>query len=193
MSAPFAGTATLARLVVRRDRLRLPLWLVGLGGIIAVSAAAVPPIYDTPEKVAGYASTVGTSPVNFLMSGRQVALDTIGGIVANETSQVAQLGICLMVMFLVVRHTRAEEESGRAELLRSTVLGRHAASLTGLLYGASTAVLIGLVTTASMLAIGLDGSGSVTYGAGLTLLGLCYAAVSLVAAQLATSARERSG
>ena len=42
MSGPFAGAATLGRLVVRRDRLRLPLWLVGLGGVIAVSAAAVP-------------------------------------------------------------------------------------------------------------------------------------------------------
>jgi ABC-2 type transport system permease protein len=63
VSAPFAGAATLARLIVRRDRLRLPLWLVGLGGVIAVSAAAVPPIYDTPEKVAGYAGTVGrTAP-----------------------------------------------------------------------------------------------------------------------------------
>ena len=28
---------------------------------------------------------------------------------------------------LVSRHTRAEEETGRAELLRSTVVGRHAA------------------------------------------------------------------
>jgi ABC-2 type transport system permease protein len=65
------------------------------------------------------------------MSGRQAAIDTVDGIVANEISQVAQLGICLMVMFLVVRHTRAEEESGRAELLRSTVLGRHAAPLAG--------------------------------------------------------------
>ena len=193
MSAPFAGTATLARLVVRRDRLRLPLWLVGLGGVIAVSAAAVPPIYDTPEEIAGYAATVGASPVNHLMSGRQVALDTIGGIVANETSQVAQLGICLMVMFLVVRHTRGEEESGRAELLRSTVLGRHAASLAGLLHAACAAVVVGIVTTASMLAVGLDVAGSATYGAGLTLLGLCFAAVALVAAQMATSARGALG
>jgi hypothetical protein len=68
------------------------------------------------------------------MSGRQAAIDTIGGIVANEISQVAQLGICLMVVFLVIRHTRVEEESGRAELVRS-VVGRHAATLAGLLYG----------------------------------------------------------
>jgi ABC-2 type transport system permease protein len=193
MTTSFTGTAHLIRLVLRRDRIRLPLWLVGLGGTIALSAVAVPPIYDTPEKIAGYASAVGSSPVNYLMSGRQAGIDTIGGIVANEISQVAQLGICLMVMFLVVRHTRAEEENGRAELLRSTALGRHAATLAGLLYGACAALMIGLVTTSAMLATGLDGVGSVTYGAGLTLLGLCYAAVSLVAAQLSTSARGALG
>jgi len=193
VSTPFTGTRHLVRLILRRDRIRLPLWVVGLGGTIAFSALAVPPIYDTPEKVAGYASAVGTSPVIYLMSGRQAGIDTIGGIVANEVSQVAQLGICLMVMFLVVRHTRAEEETGRAELLRSTVLGRHAATLAGLLYGVSAALLIGLVTTGSMLAAGLDALGSVTYGVGLTLLGLCYAAISLVAAQLSTSARGALG
>jgi ABC-2 type transport system permease protein len=193
VTTSFTGTTHLIRLVLRLDRIRLPLWLFGLGGTIALSALAVPPIYDTPEKVAGYASSVGTSPVSYLMSGRQAGTDTIGGIVANEISQVAQLGICLMVMFLVIRHTRAEEENGRAELLRSTALGRHAATLAGLLYGASAAMLIGLITTGAMLAAGLDAVGSVTYGAGLTLLGLCYAAVSLVAVQLSTSARGALG
>jgi ABC-2 type transport system permease protein len=171
----------------------MPVWVVGLGGMIAISALAVPPIYDTPEKVAGYAKAVGTSPVSYLMSGRQAAIDTIGGIVANEISQVAQLGICLMVMFLVIRHTRAEEETGRAELLRSTVLGRHAAALSALLYGVGSALLIGLITTGAMLAAGLEVTGSVTYGVGLTLLGLCYVAVSMVAAEVSTSARGALG
>lgn len=193
MTAALAGTRHLVRLNLRRDRIRLPLWLVGLGGTITASALAVPPIYDTPEKIAGYASAVGASPVSYLMAGRQAGIDTIGGIVANEISQVAQLGVCLMVTFLVVRHTRAEEENGCAELLRSTVLGRHAATLAGLLYAVCAALLIGLITTGSMLAAGLDGIGSVTYGGGLTLLGLCYAAGALVAAQLATSARGALG
>jgi ABC-2 type transport system permease protein len=193
MTSAFTGTRHLLRLALRRDRIRLPVWVVGLGGSIAVSALAVPPIYDTPEKVAGYASAVGSSPVSYLMSGRQAGIDTLGGIVANEISQVAQLGICLMVTFLVVRHTRAEEESGRAELLRSGVLGRHAATLTGLLYGVSAALLIGLVTTGSMLAAGLDGVGSATYGVGLTVLGLCYVGVGLVAVQLSASARGALG
>ena len=187
------GVRHLLRLILRRDRLRLPLWVLGLGGTIVSSALAVPPIYDTPEKIAGYAAALGSSPVNDLMSGRQAGLDTLGGIVANEISQVAQLGMCLMVMFLVVRHTRAEEESGRAELLRSTVLGRHAATLAGLVYGVAAALLIGIITTAAMLGVGLDVDGSLTYGAGLTLLGLSYTAVTLVAVQVSTTARGALG
>lgn len=193
MSDALVGTRHLVRLILRRDRIRLPLWLVGLGGVIVMSALAVPPLYDTPEKIAGYGRAIGATPISYLMSGRQVGLDSIGGIVANEISQVAQLGICLMVLFLVVRHTRAEEESGRAELLRSTVLGRHAATLAGLLYGITAALLIGAITTVAMLAADLELRGSLTYGAGLTLLGLCYAAVSLVAAQVSTTARGALG
>jgi ABC-2 type transport system permease protein len=187
------GVSHLLRLILRLDRVRLPLWLLGLGGTIVASALAVPPLYDTPAKVAGYASTVGVSPVSYLMSGRQAGLDTLGGIVANEISQVAQLGICLMVLFLVVRHTRAEEESGRAELLRSTTLGRNAATLAGLVYGVAAALLIAAVTTLAMLAAGLAVAGSLTYGAGLALLGVTYTAVTLVAAQLAASARGALG
>ncbi|WP_109507758.1 ABC transporter permease [Nocardioides speluncae] len=189
MSAPFTGTGHLLRLILRRDRVRLPLWVAGLGGVIAASAYAVPEAYGTPEKIAGYEKTVGDSAVSFLMSGRQAALDTIGGITANEIGQVATLGICLMVLFLVVRHTRAEEESGRAEMLRSTVLGRHAATLSATLYAVAAAVLIGAITTAAMIGADLEVTGSLAYGASLTLLGVTFAGVSVAAAQLSTSAR----
>jgi ABC-2 type transport system permease protein len=193
VSSALTGTGRLLRFALRRDRAQLPLWIVGVGGLIASSALAVPTVYDSAEKVAGYAATVGASPVSYLMSGRQAAIDTIGGITANEISQVAQLGICLMVVFQVVRHTRTEEETGRAELLRSTVLGRHAATLAALSYAVLSALLVGGITTGTMLASGLGATGSLTYGAGLTLLGICYAAVALVAAQLSTSARGALG
>jgi ABC-2 type transport system permease protein len=101
--------------------------------------------------------------------------------------------VCLMVMFQVARHTRTEEETGRAELLRSTVLGRHAATLASMSYAVLNALLIGAITAGAMRISGLDMTGSLTYGAGLVLLGICYAAVALVAAQLSTSARGALG
>lgn len=192
-TAVLAGTGPLLRLSLRRDRVSLPAWLLGLGGLVVASATAVPAVYDTPEKIAGYARSVGSSPVSYLMSGRQAGLDTLGGVVANEISQVAQLGVALMVVFLVVRHTRAEEESGRAELLRSTVLGRHAATAVALVLASAAALLLGIVTTLAMLAVEVDATGALTYGAGLTLLGAVYAALALVAAQLASSARGALG
>ncbi|CAN0382525.1 unnamed protein product, partial [Phaeothamnion confervicola] len=85
------------------------------------------------------------------------------------------------------------EESGRAELLRSTVLGRHAATLAGLVYGVMAVLLISAITSISMLAVGLDVVGSLTYGTGLGLLGLTYTAITLVAVQLSTSARGALG
>jgi ABC-2 type transport system permease protein len=193
VSSSRTGTGRLLRFALRRDRVRLPLWVLGLGGLIAASALAVPGVYDTPEKVAGYAATVGASPVSYLMSGRQAGIGTIDGITANEISQVAQLGVCLMVVFQVIRHTRAEEETGRAELLRSTALGRHAPALAGLCYAVITSLLIGGITSGAMLAAGLEVAGTLTYGVGLTLLGICFAAVALVAAQLSTSARGALG
>jgi len=189
VSGPFTGTGHLLRLILRRDRVRLPLWVAGLGGTIAASAYAVPATYGTPEEIAGYEKTVGDSAVSYLMSGRQTALNTIGGITANEIGQVATLGICLMVLFLVVRHTRAEEESGRAEMLRSTVLGRHSATLSATVYAVAAALLIGAITTLTMIGADLQVTGSLAYGASLTLLGVTFAGVSVAAAQLSTTAR----
>ena len=48
------------------------------------------------------------------------------------TWQAAAFGVVcagLMSMFVVGRHTRAEEESGRDELLRAAPVGRYAARL----------------------------------------------------------------
>ena len=122
------GTPHLVRLILRRDRIRLPVWILGITALTAASVNAISSLYDTPEKIAGYAETVTSSAATKLMNGRPAAVDTVEGIAVYESSTAAVLAVSLMSVFLVVRHTRAEEETGRAELLRSTVLGRHAAT-----------------------------------------------------------------
>ena len=44
----FTGTLALVRLVLRRDRVRLPVWLVAQIGLVGFSAAAVQGVYGTP-------------------------------------------------------------------------------------------------------------------------------------------------
>jgi ABC-2 type transport system permease protein len=187
------GTRHLVRLALRRDRVRLPIWLVGLTAMSGASAVAVQDLYNTPEKVAGYGATVTGSAAGKLMNGVPVAVDDLGGITSYEITSTAAVIVALMVTFLVVRHTRAEEETGRAELLRGTVLGRHAATAAALLVALGASLVAGALDVVVLAGSGLALGGSVLHGVALASVGLAFTAVALAAAQFTASARGALG
>jgi ABC-2 type transport system permease protein len=110
-----------------------------------------------------------------------------------EVSQVAIVGTCLMAIFLTVRHTRADEEAGRTELLRAGVLGRNAdlAAIGLVMAAASTAIGTGLFLT--FVGVGLPVGGSLVYGAAIAVLGAVFAAITLVVAQVTSHSRSATG
>lgn len=188
-----AGTWPLLRLVLRRDRIRLPVWLIGITAVTAVSANAVVALYDTAERRAGYAATVQDSAVSRLFGGIPRSLDTIGGILAFEIGAVASVAVALMTVFLVVRHTRGEEESSRAELVRSTVVGRHAALMATVLVSTVASLLAGLSIAVVLLLGGTEPVPSLGFGAGVGGVGLVFTGLAAVTVQLAASARKALG
>lgn len=189
----FRGTGALVRLILRRDRIRLPVWILALVAVVGSSAAAVQGLYATEEARAGYAATVGSSGASIAMSGPPTALDTAGGITVFEVATTAILGIALMAVFLTLRHTRTDEEAGRTELLRAGVLGRNAdLAATGIVVSAASLV-VGLGVTGTFLAAGLPTSGSVLYGLAIASVGLVFTAAALVAAQIAEHSRAATG
>lgn len=187
------GTGVLVRLFLRLDRIVLPLWVVGLVGLVAASASAVRGLYESPLARAGYAATVQQSPAAIVMSGPPQALDTIGGITLFEINLISAVGVALMAVVLTVRHTRAEEESGRTELLRAGVLGRHAPLAAALIVAGGAVMVVGALIGASLAALGLPVSGSLLFGAAMACLGLVFVAVSVVAAQVTEHARAALG
>jgi ABC-2 type transport system permease protein len=187
------GAGVTGRLILRRDRLRLPVWLLAIIGLTYVSAGAVQGLYDTPEAQATYARTVGNSGASIAMNGPPVALDTIGGITVFEVSATAIVGTALMAIFLVIRHTRADEEAGRAELMRAGVLGRHATAAATLVVVGAASTIIGAAVAASFLGVGLPTSGAVLYGASVAAVGWVFAGVASVAAQVTQHARGATG
>lgn len=187
------GLPALVRLVLRRDRIRLPVWVLSLVAITYFSAAAVSSTYNTPPKIASYGANLGDSPATIAMAGPPVALDTIGGILVYETSLTAMIGVALMAAFTVVRHTRAEEEVGRTELLVSTEVGRHAGAAAAVLVATVASVVVGAGVAASVLAVGMPGEAAWLYGAAVATLGVVFAAVAVVAAQLMTHGRGATG
>ena len=89
-------------------------------------------LYTTQAEFDRAAASMEGNTAFIAMAGPARALNTIGGQVMWQASAFGAVVVGLMSMFLVGRHTRAEEESGRDELLRASAVGRHA-SLTAAL------------------------------------------------------------
>lgn len=190
----FAGTAAMVRLVLRRDRVRLPVWIVAILATVFVTVNAVRGAYSTPEQIMSYAMSVGGSPTAVAMAGPPFALDTINGILVYETSILALLAVALMSIFLTVRHTRGDEDEGRTELLRSTVVGRYAHNAAVLLVLTVANLVVGAGIVLAMLSVeGVPVLGSLVYGASIAMFGVVFAGVASVVAQVMSHRRTATG
>ena len=197
MSPAFTGTGTLLRFALRRDRIRLPAWIAALWLLTVASVASFAGTYPTAADRAQLAATLD-SPAMLAVSGPRgyLADYTYGAMTAHQLLGFVTVFAGLMSALTVVRHTRAEEEKGRAELLRSSVVGRHAQLTAALVLAAAASLLLGVLLWLSLPALGPAGltfSGSLLYGAGHAAAGLVFAGVAAVAAQLTPFARGATG
>src|SRR4030095_16704567 len=98
------------------------------------------------------------------------------------------VAVGLMTLLMYTRNTRSEEESGRLDLVRATVVGRHAPSTAALIVVGGINLLIGIVVALANIAYGLPVAGSVVFGAGFTVLGLIFAGVTAITTQVTDNA-----
>lgn len=189
----FTGMGSMAGLILRRDRIRLPVWVGAILGLVYASGGAVQGIYGTPEAAASYQASVGTSAAAIAMSGPPVALDTVAGITVFEINATAIIATALMAIFLTVRHTRDEEEAGRTELLRAGILGRDAPPAAAVTVVSAASLAVGAGISLLMLGLGLPTAGSMVYGASIAAVGLVFTGIGAVAAQVTTHGRAARG
>jgi ABC-2 type transport system permease protein len=121
-----SGTTQLARLILRRDRVRLPVWVLGITLLVLVTASSIKGLYPTQADLDTAAATAEANAALIALQGPAYGLDTLGGQVVFNFGAFGFALVALMGIFLVGRHTRADEEAGRTELLRATVVGRNA-------------------------------------------------------------------
>ena len=77
--------------IQRRTRWRsLAVWVVGLVGSLAVTAASVAHLYDTPEKIKSYGDAV-VSDALVAINGRVEGIDSLGGIIQDEFGFLASV------------------------------------------------------------------------------------------------------
>ncbi|HEY7719354.1 MAG TPA: hypothetical protein VH915_11355 [Pedococcus sp.] len=187
------GTAGLLRLGLRRDRVLLPVWIWLLTAMVAASAFATEGLYLDAADRATAARVINTSPALVALYGPILDEQSIGELAMSKMTVMYALFVMGLGLVVVRRHTRVEEESGRAELVGATLVGRSAPLRAALVEASAAAVLVGLLAAVADIAAGLDPVGSVAFGLSWTGAGLVGAATGAVSAQLAASARTAGG
>ena len=193
-STAYAGTTTLLRAALRRDRRRLLIWVLSIGALTVYAAVALGALYTTPEARQSRAAVM-TTPAGIVLGGPGYGTEnyTLGAMIANELGLSVMVAMAIMSLLLVVRHTRAEEDDGRAELLLSGTVGRRAPLLAALLLVSAADVAVGMVVFAGLVGSGLAAVDSSALAVGWALTGAAFGCVAAVTAQLMGQARAASG
>ncbi|GAA1781463.1 ABC transporter permease [Actinomadura chokoriensis] len=185
------GTGGLIRLILRRDRVLLPAWVVWIAVVPLGFVGATESLYPEAADRLQYALTTGTNPTFLALYGPMYGTD-LGSIIAQRSGFIPVV-VGLISALTVVRHTRTEEEAGRRELLGATVTGRGAALAAALIVTFAANLVLAALLTAGLAGQGLPVAGSLAFGLQMAAGGCVFAAVAGVTAQLSESAGTARG
>ncbi|MFF3617807.1 ABC transporter permease [Streptomyces sp. NPDC002467] len=185
-----AGTGALLRLALRRDRVMMPVWVLGITLLVASMPGALGSVYSTAaERAAAAASMNANSSMRALYG--PVFSDSLGGLTAWRAGVFGAVLAASMSLVIVVRHTREEEETGRQELLSAAMVGRRAPLTAALLAALVANTCVALLVTLALA--GQGAGGALVLGAALAGTGMLFAGAAAIAAQLTGSARAAKG
>ncbi len=189
MRSAFAGTQQLMRIGLRRDRLMVPIWVYALAASAIGTAFSYRGLYKTVASRLEFAAGVRSNGSTLALYGHVYAPTTVGGLTAWRFAGIGATLASVLSVLLVVRHTRADEEAGRLELVSAGAVGRGAPLAAGLLIAAVAQVTLAVLTTVGLIAVGQPAAGSLGFGLAWLGTALFFAAVAAVCAQICETSR----
>lgn len=184
----FAGTGALVRLALRRDRIRLPIWIGGLAALLAVQAAGTADTYPTEADRTAAAAVLATNPALRLLRG-PAADASLGGMIVSDAFWILTVATALLSALAVVRHTRQNEETGRAEMIAAAPVGAYAGLTAALLVTVAANLVLAALLSLTLIANALPAAGSVAAGASIGATGIAFAGIAATTAQISQSSR----
>ena len=190
----FTGVGHLVRLALRRDRVRLSVWIASLTLMMVYAPNAIKLAYPEEAQRMARVNLLKTL-AGMILGGPMFGVreTDLGVMMANELMLTLIVATSIMAILTVIRHTRAEEEGGAAELVMSSVVGRHARSYAALIVVVGVNAVLTLTMTAAMASAGFRVIDSAAMCLGITAVSMVFGAVAAVTAQLWRQARAATG
>ncbi|MCL2812588.1 MAG: ABC transporter permease [Clostridia bacterium] len=194
MRGNLENSGRLVRFILRRERVMSAVWIILLVLFSVALAPAMESMFDAEARQT-FAVSINNPIMTSMMGpgyGVEEGAYTAGAMFSHMMLLWTIIAVAIMNIFLVVRHTRADEERGRTEVVRSLPTGRlanlNATMITAVIVNGILALLTGL----GLAAMGVESmglGGSLLYGFALGVSGLFFAAVAALFSQLSASSR----
>jgi len=193
MNGGFTGTRQAILFALKRDRLILPVCVTGLIGWMVIYVVSYKGLYGTQAELDALYNSVAGNPAVEAMSGPTGGLRSLGGAIAWDSMPAMSIMCGVYAMFSVIRHSRAEEEDARTELLLASGSGRLAPLAAALVVTSLAMGLLAAGSSAVLVAGGFDLGPSVLLSLSFAVFGLVIAGTTAVFAQITGRARAARG
>src|SRR5699024_5683860 len=141
---------------LRKDRVRIPLWLIGIIFFTILIPIALDDMFPTQDERDVMAETLANPAVTAMVGPGDIENYTIGAMTTHNMLLFTAVVVGLMSILLVIRHTRTEEEDGLSELILALPVGRLANLNATLFVLTVTNIVLALVSGFSLYALGLE-------------------------------------
>lgn len=190
----FTGVGSLIRLALRRDRVRLSIWIAALTSMMVYAPFAIKLAYPEEAQRVARVNLLKT-PAGMILGGPMFGVNEtdLGVMMANELMLTLIIAASILAILTVIRHTRTEEESGAAELVLSSVVGRHARTYAALIVVGGVNAVLTVTMTVAMASTGFKLVDTAAMCLGITGVSMVFGAVAAVTAQLWRQARAATG
>ncbi|MCL1838440.1 MAG: hypothetical protein FWG47_03885 [Propionibacteriaceae bacterium] len=197
MRSNFANSGKLVRFMLRRERVTSAIWII----VVALFSAGLAPAMDQMFSEPGARQQFGESinnPVMVAMMGPTYGIEnyTAGAMYANMMLLWIIIAVAIMNIFLVVRHTRADEEYGRVEVIRSAPTGRLAVVNAAMVTAAIVNIILAIALGVALGVVGVESMGfaaSMLFGFVVGIAGFVFAGIAAIFAQLASNRSGATG
>lgn len=186
------GARPLLRATLKQNRTFIAPWAMIIMVLSASSILAYRWVFPDLADRQGLAAAMGSNPALEIVFGPARDMLTNDGFNAWRAGQLGCLFAALLGIMLIVRNTRADEDSGNAEFIASGVISRPARLLVPVQLSVIAALVVGVVTFLGTWASGGQLNPSALIAATFAGSVLVWGGVAAIAAQLGADSRTAS-
>ncbi|MDR1330149.1 MAG: hypothetical protein LBK23_11175 [Oscillospiraceae bacterium] len=197
MNNNFTRLGIYLKFICRREWVVSAVWIACIAGLSAIFAALYPGLLPTQAETVQMAATM-SNPAMVAMMGSVYGMESLtqASVMSQECLIWFLITAAIMNIFLVNRHTRADEEPGRLEMFRALPVGRLTGGLAAITFAFAVNFIVSVLTAALLLALNIGGTtvaGAFAFGCAVGAVGFVFAGSTLLLAQLCSTANGVSG